>query len=101
MESEIRFTTLLQLPHISRHIEFRRRWNKPHGMNDSPTAKREHDGLVFWLGRIDPAALQSLGEAGVETLTAIKLPGPPLLRKTLQSTNPIESMFSIQKSVWV
>lgn len=80
-----------------RHIEFRRRWKKLHGMNDFASAKREYDDLVFWLGHINHAALQSLEEAGLETLTVIKLNVPPLLRKTLLSTNPIESMFSIQK----
>jgi len=38
-----------------------------------------------------------LEEAGGETLTVIKLNVPPTLRATLLSTNPIESMFSIQK----
>jgi len=80
-----------------RHIEFRRRWKKLHGMNDFASAKREYDDLVFWLGHINHAALQSLEEAGLETLTVIKLNVPPQLRKTLLSTNPIESMFSIQK----
>lgn len=80
-----------------RHIEFRRRWKKMHAMNDFAAAKREYDELVFWLGHINHAALQSLEEAGQETLTVIKLNVPPLLRSTLLSTNPIESMFSIQK----
>ena len=41
------------------------------------------------------AALTSLKEAEKETLTVIKLKVSPLLRRTLSSTNPIESAFSI------
>lgn len=80
-----------------RHVEFRRRWKKIHSMTDHATAKREYDDLVFWLGHINHAALMSLEEAKQETLTVIELGVPPMLRATLLSTNPIESMFSIQK----
>jgi len=80
-----------------RHIEFRRRWKKIHSMADYASAKREYDDLVFWLGHINHAALQSLEEAQGETLTVIRLNVPPTLRASLLSTNPIESMFSIQK----
>lgn len=80
-----------------RHIEFRRRWKKIHSMADYASAKREYDDLVFWLGQINHAALQSLEEAQEETLTVLRLNVPPTLRLTLLSTNPIESMFSIQK----
>lgn len=80
-----------------RHVEFRRRWKKLHSMNDYATAKREYDDLVHWLGHINHAALTSLEEAQMETLTVIRLSVPPMLRTTLSSTNPIESMFSIQK----
>ncbi len=79
-----------------RHIEFRRRWKKLHALNEYAVAKREYDDLVFWLGHISSAALQSLEEAEMETLTAIKLNLPPLLKTTLSSTNPLESAFSIQ-----
>ena len=80
-----------------RHIEFRRRWKKIHSMADYASAKREYDDLVFWLGHINHAALQSLEEAQGETLTVLRLNVPPTLRATLLSTNPIESMFSVQK----
>lgn len=80
-----------------RHIEFRRRWKLIHSMGDWASAKKEYDDLVHWLGHINHAALQSLEEAEGETLTVIRLNVPPTLRKTLLSTNPIESMFSIQK----
>ena len=67
-------------------------------MADYTSAKVEYDDLVFWLGHINHAALASLEEASEETLTVLKLKVPPMLRKTLLSTNPIESMFSIQKA---
>jgi putative transposase len=80
-----------------RHIEFRRRWKLIHAMGDWAAAKKEYDALVHWLGSINHAALDSLEEAQGETLTVIKLNVPPALRKSLLSTNAIESMFSIQK----
>lgn len=80
-----------------RQIEFRRRWKKLHSMANYASAKCEYDDLVFWLGHINHAALQSLEEAQGETLTVLQLNVPPTLRATLLSTNPIESMFSMQK----
>ena len=43
-----------------------------HGVNDFVSAKREYDELMFWLGQINHAALQSLVEAELETLTVIR-----------------------------
>jgi transposase-like protein len=48
-----------------------------------------------WLRSINESAADSLMEAIEEILTVHKLKVPGLLRKTLHSTNPIESMFSI------
>lgn len=79
------------------HSEFRRRWKLLHGRVDYTQAKNEYDRLVHWLGHTNHAALTSLEEAEMETLTVIKLKLPRLLRKTLLSTNPIESAFSIGK----
>jgi len=47
-----------------------------------------------WLRGINTSAADSLLEAIEEILTLHKLRVSPLLRKTLHSTNPIESMFS-------
>jgi len=77
-----------------RHKEFRRRWKLVHGCVDYYKAEREYNDLVNWVGRINDAALGSLEEAGKETLTILKFKIPPLLKKTLLSTNPIESAFS-------
>jgi len=48
-----------------------------------------------WLRNINESAADSLKEALEEILTLHRLKVPALLRKTLQSTNPIESMFSM------
>lgn len=48
-----------------------------------------------WLRGINESAADSLLEAIEEILTLHRLKVPALLRKTLQSTNPIESMFSM------
>ena len=54
---------------------------------------------VKWLRRISPAAAASLEEGLKETLTVVRLGVPELLRKTLATTNPIESAFSVAESV--
>lgn len=80
-----------------RHKEFYRRWKKLHGLHNYQDALSEYKVLVSWLGNISHAALSSLEEAELETLTTAKLGLPSILRKTLSSTNPIESAFSIAK----
>ena len=47
-----------------------------------------------WLRGINESAADSLLEATEEILALHRLKIPGLLRKTLHSTNPIESMFS-------
>jgi transposase-like protein len=47
-----------------------------------------------WLRQINESAAESLNEALEEILTVHRLKVPGLLRKTLHSTNPIESMFA-------
>lgn len=50
--------------------------------------------LEKWLRGINESAVDSLLEAMEEILTLHRLKVPALLRQTLHSTNPIESMFS-------
>lgn len=57
-------------------------------------AKAELSALEQWLEKINPSAARSLTECSEELLTVHQLKISPLLRKTLHSTNPIESMFS-------
>lgn len=58
-------------------------------------ARRMLQELEAWLRTKNESAATSLREAFEELLTLHRLKGPPLLRKTLISTNPIESMFSL------
>ena len=51
--------------------------------------------LESWLRTKNESAADSLREAFEELLTVHRLKVPALLRKTLLSTNPIESMFSL------
>ena len=48
---------------------------------------------------LNPSAARSLAEGLEETLTVHRLHVPPQLRKTLASTNMIESAFSIVETV--
>jgi hypothetical protein len=57
-------------------------------------AKLEYNRLVHWLGERNQEALASLDEADMETLTVVRLKAGSALRKTLNSTKPIESTFN-------
>ena len=57
-------------------------------------AKQMLNALERWLREINESAADSLLEALEEILTLHRLRVPALLRKTLHSTNPIESMFA-------
>jgi putative transposase len=52
-----------------------------------------------WLDRLNPDAAASLREGMEETLTVVRLDVPDLLRRTLATTNPIESAFSVAQNV--
>jgi transposase-like protein len=52
-----------------------------------------------WLERLNPDAASSLREGMEETLTVVRLGVPELLRRTLATTNPIESAFSVAENV--
>jgi len=58
-------------------------------------AKQMLRDLEKWLRTKNESAADSLLEAFDELLTLHRLKVPALLRKTLMSTNPIESMFSL------
>ncbi len=57
-------------------------------------AKQMLEEFEEWLRKINESAAESLREAFEELLTLHRLKVPGLLRKTLWTTNPIESMFS-------
>ncbi len=73
--------------------------NAAYAMEDYAAAKQALDGLHRELMDLNPSAARSLGEGLEETLTVLKLHVPEQLRKTLASTNLIESAFSIVETV--
>ncbi len=54
-------------------------------------------GVAKWLETDHPGAAGSLREGMEETLTISRLGVPPSLLRTLLSTNPIESAFSVAR----
>jgi transposase-like protein len=64
------------------------------GMTDCADARAELDKTVRRLDELNPSAADSLREGLEETLTVHRLELPGLLRKSLSSTNLIESCFS-------
>ncbi len=76
-----------------------RKLNAAYALEDYAAAKQALHGLHRELMDLNPSAARSLGEGLEETLTVHRLHVPPQLRKTLASTNVIESAFSIVERV--
>lgn len=74
--------------------EAHRRFRLALEQNDYKEAEKLLRELEQWLRDINESAADSLLEAFHELLTLHRLKVPALLRKTLHSTNPIESVFS-------
>lgn len=74
--------------------EAHRRFRVALEQNDYKEAEKLLKELEQWLRAINESAADSLLEAFQELLTLHRLKVPALLRKTLHSTNPIESLFS-------
>lgn len=74
--------------------EAHRRFRTALDQNSYEDARRMLLDMERWLRGINESAADSLLEAFEEMLTLHRLKIPGLLRKTLHSTNPIESMFS-------
>jgi transposase-like protein len=68
-------------------------------MADYEEAKKSLELTVRYLEKLNPSAAASLKEGLEETLTVHKLGVKGLLRKTLSTTNPIESCFSVTRTV--
>lgn len=85
---------------LQRHLpkkyrqEAHRRFTNALTLTTYEDAKAELESLLEWLKGINESAASSLNEALRELLTLHRLKIPALLRKTLHTTNPIESMFS-------
>lgn len=82
----------------SYHAEARRRLNAAWAMNSYAAAKPEMIKTLRWLENISISAANSLEEGLEETLTLHRLEIPEALRKSLISTNIIESVFSIVRT---
>ena len=76
-----------------------RKLNVAYALEDYAAAKQALDALHRELMDLNPSAARSLGEGLEETLTVHRLHIPLQLRKTLASTNIIESAFSIVERV--
>lgn len=70
-----------------------------YAVEDYAAAKQALDTLHRELMDLNPSAARSLEEGLEETLTVHRLHVPPQLRKSLASTNVIESAFSIVERV--
>src|SRR6516162_2905939 len=76
-----------------------KRLNAAYALEDYADANKALEQLHRELMDLNPSAARSLGEGMQETLTVHRLHVPPQLRKTLASTNVIESAFSIVERV--
>ena len=84
---------------LKHHDELRRQLNAAWHETDYDRALRGLRTTAAWLRRLSPDAAASLEEGLEETLTVVRLGVPELLRKTLATTNPIESAFSVAEQV--
>jgi putative transposase len=76
-----------------------RKLNAAYALENHHAAKQALNALHRELMDLNPSAARSLGEGMEETLTVHRLHVPMQLRKTLASTNVIESAFSIVERV--
>ena len=73
--------------------------NAAYALEDHAAAQQALNALHRELMDLNPSAARSLGEGMEQTLTVHRLRVPMQLRKTLSSTNVIESAFSIVEQV--
>jgi len=81
------------------HVELRRRLRAAYKMNDYTKALEAIGSLLNYLDRLNEPAAASLREGMEETLTIHKLGLPDTLRRSLVTTNLIESAFSRYRDV--
>lgn len=79
------------------HAETRRRLRAAWGMASHVEARKELHKVRAWLASINESAAESLDEALEETVTVHRLGLTGALRRTLLTTNPIESAIEIVK----
>ena len=78
----------------------RQKLNNAYAMAEYAEARRALDRLHRELMDLNPSAARNLAEGLEETLTVHKLRVPAALRKTLASTNVMESAFFIAEMIW-
>jgi transposase-like protein len=76
-----------------------RKLNEAYALENYAAAKQALNALHRELMDLNPSAARSLGEGMEETLTVHRLHLPMQLRRTMASTNVIESAFSIVEQV--
>jgi len=81
------------------HARARQRLRAAWGMNDYRKARKALHKVVDFLHGISATAARSLEEGLDETLTLHRLKAPDRLRRTLQTTNPIESCFARSREI--
>jgi transposase-like protein len=97
--TEIQRCQLHKVRNVVRHLpkgralEVRRRMHVAYNLEDFEEAEKVLKNTVSWLRQISDAAASSLEEGLEETLTVVRLKLPAMLRKTLATTNPLESIF--------
>jgi len=79
--------------------EYEQKLMTVYGMNDYKDAKSALTSLVKEVERLSPSAANSLEEGLEETLTLHLLGLPDMLRKSLSTTNIIESTFSFAETI--
>jgi putative transposase len=78
----------------SLHAEYRRKIKAAYAMTSAADARRALERIVKELERINASAANSMREGMEETLTVHRLGLPATLRRSLWTTNMIESVFS-------
>jgi putative transposase len=79
--------------------ELERRLSEAYHETSYGTAKASLEATARWLDRLNPDAASSLREGLEETLTVVRLGVSGALRRTLATTNPIESALSVTRRV--
>jgi transposase-like protein len=81
------------------HAELDRQLSAAYQETDYERARASLETTARWLRRLNPDAAASLREGLEETLTVIRLGLSGALRRTLCTTNPIESALSVTRRV--
>ena len=81
------------------HAELERRLSEAYHETAYEAARASLEAMARWLERINPDAASSLREGLEETLTVVRLGLAGALRRTLATTNPIESALSVTRRV--